>query len=132
MASLSPAFSPDHIRKSDEGLAGALHSADAAFDFALRAFGVPRLLKLDHLKGIDELSVFTYLSLLKTMSSSPMTSSSAVSHAVFLIGEGAELHSTLIGRPVRVCVCVCVNMQFVRLLCERAGNRLGVSMCVCE
>jgi hypothetical protein len=100
MASLNPAFSPDHISREEEGLAGALHSADAAFEFALRTYGVPRLLKLDHLKGIDEMSVFTYLSLLKSMSSLPMEAQATISHSVFLLGEGAEMHATLVGRKV--------------------------------
>jgi len=82
------------------------HNADLAFDYAHRIYGCPRLLRLEDLQALDEGAVFTYLSLLKRLVDegnggvTTLAPHSAVLHSVTLVGEAAEMHSTLIGRKV--------------------------------
>jgi hypothetical protein len=80
---------------------GALHNADLAFDFALRIYGCPRLIRLEDLFCLDEQSVFSYLSLLKQLADRPIDwMRDVILHSVTLTGDAAALHSAVIGRRV--------------------------------
>ncbi len=82
-------------------MTGALHNADLAFDFALRIYGCPRLIRLEDLFSLDEHSVFSYLSLLKQLVDRPIDwVRDVVLHSVTLIGDAAALHSAVIGRRI--------------------------------
>lgn len=94
---------------------GALHNADLAFDFALRIYGCPRLIRLEDLFCLDEQSVFSYLSLLKQLVDRPIDwVRDVILHSVTLIGDSAALHSAVIGRRV--------EGKWLRWRLEKAGE----------